>query len=171
MQGDSWWRTARLAFQCVGILYGDVGTSPLYVYSTAFDHGVGHPDDILGVLSLIIYSFLLFTVIKIVFVALHANDDGDGQLITLLLVFFFNGRTARALLIIFTSSLIIVLGLLAYLHTHSCTGNYILFHFDKNRAYTIAKPNRISWLFRSTYRRNICTLLFDFEARQGEPDP
>lgn len=93
MQGDSWWRTARLAFQCVGILYGDVGTSPLYVYSTAFDHGVGHPDDILGVLSLIIYSFLLFTVIKIVFVALHANDDGDGQLITLLLVFFLtDGR-------------------------------------------------------------------------------
>jgi len=62
----------------VGILYGDVGTSPLYVYSTTFDNGVGHPDDILGVLSLIIYSFILFTVIKIVFVALHANDNGDG---------------------------------------------------------------------------------------------
>ncbi|CAN6298693.1 unnamed protein product [Urochloa humidicola] len=75
---DNWWRTLRLAFQCVGILYGDVGTSPLYVYSTTFDHGVGHPDDILGALSLIIYSFVLFTVIKIVFVALHANDDGDG---------------------------------------------------------------------------------------------
>jgi len=76
---DSWWRTLRLAFQCVGILYGDVGTSPLYVYSATFDHGVGHPDDVLGVLSLIIYSFVLFTVIKIVFVALHANDNGDGQ--------------------------------------------------------------------------------------------
>ncbi|KAL6893467.1 hypothetical protein ACP4OV_007565 [Aristida adscensionis] len=75
---DSWSRTLLLAFQCVGILYGDIGTSPLYVYSTTFDHGIGHPDDILGVLSLIIYSFLLFTVIKIVLVALHANDDGDG---------------------------------------------------------------------------------------------
>jgi KUP system potassium uptake protein len=80
---DSWGTTLRLAFQCVGILYGDVGTSPLYVYSTTFGHGgdgggVGHPDDILGVLSLIIYSFVLFTVIKIVVVALHANDDGDG---------------------------------------------------------------------------------------------
>ncbi|XP_062209323.1 potassium transporter 21-like [Phragmites australis] len=75
---DSWGRTLTLAFQCVGILYGDIGTSPLYVYSTTFDYGIGHPDDILGVLSLIIYSFMLFTVIKIVFVALHANDDGDG---------------------------------------------------------------------------------------------
>jgi len=77
---DSWGTTLRLAFQCVGILYGDVGTSPLYVYSTTFGHGggVGHPDDVLGVLSLITYSFLLFTVIKIVVAALHANDDGDG---------------------------------------------------------------------------------------------
>ncbi|KAL6637359.1 hypothetical protein ACP70R_024931 [Stipagrostis hirtigluma subsp. patula] len=75
---DSWRRTLGLGFQCVGILYGDIGTSPLYVYSTTFKQGISHPDDILGVLSLIIYSFMLFTVIKIVFVALHANDDGDG---------------------------------------------------------------------------------------------
>lgn len=75
---DGWGRTLRLAFQCVGVLYGDLGTSPLYVYSSTFKHGIGHPDDILGVLSLIIYSFLLFTVIKIVIIALYANDDGDG---------------------------------------------------------------------------------------------
>uniref|UniRef100_A0A0E0KFR9 Potassium transporter n=1 Tax=Oryza punctata TaxID=4537 RepID=A0A0E0KFR9_ORYPU len=75
---DSWGRTMRLAFQCVGILYGDIGTSPLYVYSSTFEHGIGHPDDVVGVLSLIIYSFMLFTVIKIVFIALHANDHGDG---------------------------------------------------------------------------------------------
>uniref|UniRef100_A0A0D9VVV0 Potassium transporter n=1 Tax=Leersia perrieri TaxID=77586 RepID=A0A0D9VVV0_9ORYZ len=77
-QEDSWRRTMMLAFQCIGILYGDIGTSPLYVYSSTFEHGIGHPDDIVGVLSLIIYSFLLFTVIKIVFIALHANDHGDG---------------------------------------------------------------------------------------------
>uniref|UniRef100_A0A0D9Z9T6 Potassium transporter n=1 Tax=Oryza glumipatula TaxID=40148 RepID=A0A0D9Z9T6_9ORYZ len=75
---DSWGRTMSLAFQCVGILYGDIGTSPLYVYSSTFEHGIGHPDDVVGVLSLIVYSFMLFTVIKIVFVALHANDHGDG---------------------------------------------------------------------------------------------
>jgi KUP system potassium uptake protein len=83
---DSWGKTLKLAFQCVGILFGDVGTSPLYVYSTTFDHGVGHPDDILGVLSLIIYSLMLFTVIKIVFVALHANDHGDGSYIYIVLL-------------------------------------------------------------------------------------
>ncbi|KAF8722305.1 hypothetical protein HU200_022618 [Digitaria exilis] len=75
---ESWARTLRLAFQCVGIMYADLGTSPLYVYSNTFKKGVGHPDDLLGVLSIIIYSFILFTMIKIVFIALHANDEGDG---------------------------------------------------------------------------------------------
>ncbi|RCV42030.1 hypothetical protein SETIT_9G182500v2 [Setaria italica] len=75
---ESWVRTLRLAFQCVGIMYADLGTSPLYVYSNTFKKGVGHPDDVLGVLSIIIYSFILFTMIKIVFIALHANDEGDG---------------------------------------------------------------------------------------------
>ncbi|KAL6894668.1 hypothetical protein ACP4OV_008766 [Aristida adscensionis] len=75
---ESWVRTLRLAFQCVGILYADLGTSPLYVYANTFKKGVGHPDDVLGVLSIIIYSFVLFTMIKIVFIALYANDEGDG---------------------------------------------------------------------------------------------
>uniref|UniRef100_A0A0D9Z9S9 Potassium transporter n=1 Tax=Oryza glumipatula TaxID=40148 RepID=A0A0D9Z9S9_9ORYZ len=77
-QEESWARTLKLAFQCVGILYGDIGTSPLFVYSSTFKDGVRHPDDLLGALSLIIYSFALFTIVKYVFIALRANDDGDG---------------------------------------------------------------------------------------------
>ncbi|CAO1939231.1 unnamed protein product [Urochloa humidicola] len=77
-EGEGWARTLRLAFQCVGVLYGDIGTSPLYVYSSTFTGGIRHTDDLLGVLSLIIYSFLLFTIIKYVYIALRANDDGDG---------------------------------------------------------------------------------------------
>ncbi|KAF0931492.1 hypothetical protein E2562_004613 [Oryza meyeriana var. granulata] len=76
---EGWARTLRLAFQCFGVLYGDIGTSPLYVYSTTFNEGgIRHTDDLLGVLSLIVYSFLLFTIIKYVYIALRANDDGDG---------------------------------------------------------------------------------------------
>ncbi len=71
-------RTLRLGFQCVGILHADLGTSPLYVYQNTFKYGIKHEDDIIGVLSLIIFSFVLFTMVKIVFIALHANDDGDG---------------------------------------------------------------------------------------------
>ncbi|KAF0921609.1 hypothetical protein E2562_009798 [Oryza meyeriana var. granulata] len=75
---ESWMTTLRLGFQCVGILHADLGTSPLYVYQNTFKYDIKHEDDILGVLSLIIYSFVLFTMVKIVFIALHANDDGDG---------------------------------------------------------------------------------------------
>ncbi|CAM0943538.1 unnamed protein product [Alopecurus aequalis] len=75
---DSWARTLRLGFQCLGILYADLGTAPLYVYSNTFKYGIGHEDDVLGVLCLIIYSFLLFAMIKIVFIALYANDEGEG---------------------------------------------------------------------------------------------
>jgi len=78
---ESWVRTLRLAFQCVGIMYADLGTSPLYVYANTFKKGVGHPDDVLGVLSIIIYSFVLFTMVKIVFIALYANDEGDGAFV------------------------------------------------------------------------------------------
>jgi KUP system potassium uptake protein len=77
---ERWGKTLRLAFQCCGVLYGDIGTSPLYVYSSTFTAGVGHTDDLLGVLSLIIYSFILFTMVKYVYIALRANDDGDGNL-------------------------------------------------------------------------------------------
>jgi KUP system potassium uptake protein len=82
-QHEGWARTLRLAFQCVGVLYGDIGTSPLYVYSSTFAGGIRDTDDLLGVLSLIIYSFLLFTIIKYVYIALRANDDGDGMYVLL----------------------------------------------------------------------------------------
>ncbi|GAB4847537.1 Potassium transporter 5 [Ancistrocladus abbreviatus] len=74
----SWWSTVSLAFQSIGVIYGDIGTSPLYVYSSTFLNGVKHTDDILGVLSLIIYTLLFLPMIKYVFIVLWANDNGDG---------------------------------------------------------------------------------------------
>ncbi|KAG6426673.1 hypothetical protein SASPL_110900 [Salvia splendens] len=74
----SWGRTLSLAFQSVGIIYGDIGTSPLYVFDSSFDGSIKHKDDILGVLSLIIYTFVLIPMIKYVFIVLWANDNGDG---------------------------------------------------------------------------------------------
>jgi KUP system potassium uptake protein len=74
----SWARTLMLAFQSVGVVYGDIGTSPLYVYSSTFPDGIRHPDDLLGVLSLILYTLILIPMLKYVFVVLHANYNGDG---------------------------------------------------------------------------------------------
>ncbi|CAI8615072.1 unnamed protein product [Vicia faba] len=68
----------QLAFQSLGIVYGDIGTSPLYVFSSVFPNGIKHNDDILGVLSLIFYTLTLISLLKYVFVVLRATDNGDG---------------------------------------------------------------------------------------------
>uniref|UniRef100_A0ACD5WBX0 Uncharacterized protein n=1 Tax=Avena sativa TaxID=4498 RepID=A0ACD5WBX0_AVESA len=74
----SWMQTLSLAFQSIGIIYGDIGTSPLYVYSSTFPDGIKNNDDLLGVLSLILYTLVLVPMFKYVFIVLYANDNGDG---------------------------------------------------------------------------------------------
>ncbi|XP_021775446.1 potassium transporter 5-like [Chenopodium quinoa] len=74
----SWAVVLSLAFQSIGVIYGDIGTSPLYVYASAFSDGIKNRDDILGVLSLIYYTITLLPLIKYVFIVLRANDNGKG---------------------------------------------------------------------------------------------
>ncbi|WP_179854255.1 KUP/HAK/KT family potassium transporter, partial [Campylobacter coli] len=74
----NWQQTLSLAFQSVGVVYGDIGTSPLYVYASTFSNGIDNIEDILGVLSLIIYTIALVPLLKYVFIVLWANDNGDG---------------------------------------------------------------------------------------------
>ncbi|CAI0463734.1 unnamed protein product, partial [Linum tenue] len=74
----NWTRTLSFAFQCVGVVYGDIGTSPLYVFKSTFTEGIKRKEDILGVLSLIIYTLILVPMIKYVSIVLWANDNGDG---------------------------------------------------------------------------------------------
>ncbi|XP_050216234.1 potassium transporter 5-like [Mercurialis annua] len=73
-----WGTILKLAFQCIGVVYGDLGTSPLYVLPSIFPNGIKEKNDVLGVLSLIIYSLIIITLIKYVFIVLAANDNGDG---------------------------------------------------------------------------------------------
>lgn len=68
----------QLAFQSIGVVYGDIGTSPLYVFSSTFSDRIPTQIDVIGALSLIIYSLTLFPLIKYVFIVLWANDNGDG---------------------------------------------------------------------------------------------
>ncbi|KAI5422319.1 potassium transporter 5 [Lathyrus oleraceus] len=73
-----WIATLSLAFQSLGVVYGDIGTSPLYVLASAFPNGINHKDDILGSLSIIYYTILIFPLLKYVFIVLRANDNGNG---------------------------------------------------------------------------------------------
>ncbi|KAI3442248.1 RNA helicase [Psidium guajava] len=68
----------RLAFQSLGVVYGDLGTSPLYVFYNTFPRGIDDTEDVVGALSLIIYSLTLIPLLKYVFVVCRANDNGQG---------------------------------------------------------------------------------------------
>ncbi|THY76394.1 putative potassium transporter [Aureobasidium pullulans] len=63
--------------QSTGVIYGDIGTSPLYVYSSTFSSEPSR-DDLLGALSLIIWSLTLIVTIKYVLIVLAADDEGEG---------------------------------------------------------------------------------------------
>lgn len=66
-----------LAYQSTGVIYGDIGTSPLYVYSSTFSSEPSY-DDLLGALSLIIWAITLIVTVKYVFIVLCADDEGEG---------------------------------------------------------------------------------------------
>ncbi|KAK9099469.1 hypothetical protein Syun_026514 [Stephania yunnanensis] len=73
-----WLSLLKLAFQSIGVVYGDLGTSPLYTLPGIFQSGVKHRDDLLGAYSLIFYALTLITLIKYAFIVLSANDNGEG---------------------------------------------------------------------------------------------
>ncbi|EFJ34440.1 hypothetical protein SELMODRAFT_230349 [Selaginella moellendorffii] len=78
--------TIRLAFISLGVVYGDLATSPLYVFPSVFPDGIVDRRDVLGAVCLIVYSFTLIPLIKYVFIVLRANDNGEGKFRSIVLV-------------------------------------------------------------------------------------
>src|SRR5580658_8118050 len=70
----------------LGIVFGDIGTSPLYTLKTAFDFlgGDATPDRILGMLSLLFWTLFLITSIKYVVIAMSIDNDGEGGILALM---------------------------------------------------------------------------------------
>ncbi len=71
-----------LTVGCVGVVYGDIGTSPLYAFREAVvaatGEGMASADTILGVLSLILWALILIVTLKYVIVLLRADNKGEG---------------------------------------------------------------------------------------------
>ncbi len=74
-----------LALGALGVVYGDIGTSPLYTLKTALDWGGGAtPEVAIGMLSLIVWTLLITTSIKYVAVVMRADNDGEGGILALM---------------------------------------------------------------------------------------
>jgi KUP system potassium uptake protein len=78
---------AVLALGALGIVYGDIGTSPLYALKECFTgpHGLAlTPDNVLGILSLIFWSLNFVVTLKYLSVVMRADNRGEGGILALL---------------------------------------------------------------------------------------
>ncbi|XP_060669210.1 potassium transporter 6 [Ziziphus jujuba] len=78
---ESWKTILTLAFQSLGVVYGDLSTSPLYVYKSTFAEDITHSEtneEIYGVLSFVFWTITLIPLLKYVFIVLKADDNGEG---------------------------------------------------------------------------------------------
>jgi KUP system potassium uptake protein len=77
---------AAMAVGALGVVFGDIGTSPLYTFKTALDWAGGSaaPDVALGMLSLIVWTLIITTSIKYVAVIMRADNDGEGGILALM---------------------------------------------------------------------------------------
>jgi KUP system potassium uptake protein len=71
-----------LALGSIGVVFGDIGTSPLYAMreavSVALKDGATTPEAVLGILSLIVWTMLLIVTLKYVIILLNADNNGEG---------------------------------------------------------------------------------------------
>ncbi|MEP6620403.1 MAG: potassium transporter Kup [bacterium] len=90
-------RLAILTVTALGVVYGDIGTSPLYALRECFkaEYGIHPtPENILGVLSLILWSLILVVSIKYIVFILRADNRGEGGILALLALLLQQRRRA-----------------------------------------------------------------------------
>ena len=75
-----------LSIQALGVVFGDIATSPLYTLKTVLDVTGAHPDAaaVLGSLSLIVWTLIIITSIKYVNIAMRIDNDGEGGILALM---------------------------------------------------------------------------------------
>src|SRR5262245_46907053 len=84
---DAQQSTAALSLIALGIVYGDIGTSPLYAVKETFNPQYGLPlttDNILGGLSCIFWVLMIVVSLKYVMLVLRASNRGEGGIMALL---------------------------------------------------------------------------------------
>lgn len=76
-----------LAYAALGVVFGDIGTSPLYAVKECFSEAFGLapvPSNVLGIISLFFWSLVLVVVGKYVFVVMRADNRGEGGILSLM---------------------------------------------------------------------------------------
>ena len=80
-------RTAALTLAALGVVFGDIGTSPLYTVKECFSEFTGlqpDADNVLGILSLITWALIIIVTLKYVVVVMRADNRGEGGVLALM---------------------------------------------------------------------------------------
>jgi KUP system potassium uptake protein len=88
-------RLAALSLAALGVVYGDIGTSPLYTMKEVFagNHPIPlTPENVLGILSLILWSLLVIVSVKYVIFIMRADNRGEGGIMALIALALHDAR-------------------------------------------------------------------------------
>lgn len=79
-------RLSILSLSALGVVFGDIGTSPLYTFKTILNMTGRTPDStvVLGLLSLVLWTLFIVTTVKYVSVAMRVDNDGEGGILALM---------------------------------------------------------------------------------------
>jgi KUP system potassium uptake protein len=95
---------AALTLGAIGVVYGDIGTSPIYAFREALratGTEIPGPAEVLGILSLLIWTLILIVTVKYVFFLLRADNRGEGGILALYtLVRLATGRRSVPILLL-----------------------------------------------------------------------
>src|SRR6516165_3593933 len=90
---------AGLSVAALGVVFGDIGTSPVYTFRECFNPERGLPLDaehVLGVLSMIFWALIIVVTIKYVLLIMRADNQGEGGILALLALALKNAQTERS---------------------------------------------------------------------------
>jgi KUP system potassium uptake protein len=75
--------TLALAFGALGVVYGDIGTSPIYAFKESLANAGTSQSEVFGVASLLFWSLMLVVTIKYLVFVLRADNGGEGGILAL----------------------------------------------------------------------------------------
>ncbi|HTI70866.1 MAG TPA: potassium transporter Kup [Candidatus Limnocylindria bacterium] len=97
--GEKKGRIATLSLAALGVVYGDIGTSPLYTLGECFSekhHILPTHNNVLGILSLIIWALILIVSIKYIVFVMRADNKGEGGIMALMSIAFPDRRRGNS---------------------------------------------------------------------------